>query len=383
MFLSNKKFFLALSILVGMIVGAGIFGLPYVVEKSGLIPSFFYFLILGLIIILVHLFFGEIVLRTKEKKRLPGFVQSYLGGKWKTFVVLSTFVGLTGALLAYIILSGNFLKILFSPWFSLDSFYFSLIFWAILVYFIFRGIKIIAPAEIFTNFIFFLIVFIVFFFALPKVNFQNFTLFNLPEVFLPYGVILFSLVGLPAIPEAVEVLKSAEDKKILKKVILTSFLIIILLYFLFIFVVIGTCGKATSSDTFQGLTPFLGTKIIFFGALAAVITLADSFLVVGLYLKNVLIYDYKFPKFSASLFVSGLPLILFLAGFRGFIETIGIVGTIVGTIESVLIILIFKNIKKLGNRKPEYSLKIPSFLLYFLILVFVFGLFLQIFYFLK
>ena len=127
----------------------------------------------------------------------------------------------------------------------------------------------------------------------------------------------------------------------------------------------------------------MGTKIIFFGALAAVITLADSFLVVGLYLKNVLIYDYKFPKFLAASFVSGLPLILFLAGFRGFIETIGIVGTVVGTIESILIILIFKNIKKLGNREPEYSLKIPSFLLYFLILVFIFVLISQVFYFLK
>ena len=35
----------ALSILLGTVIGAGIFGIPYVIEKSGIIPGFFYFLI--------------------------------------------------------------------------------------------------------------------------------------------------------------------------------------------------------------------------------------------------------------------------------------------------------------------------------------------------
>lgn len=119
--------------------------------------------------------------------------------------------------------------------------------------------------------------------------------------------------------------------------------------------------------------PFLGSKIIFFGALAGLITLADSFLVLALYLRNSLIYDLKFSKTISLLISCGAPLVLFLFGFRSFIQTIGFVGTLIGVIEGIIIILIFKKAKSLGNREPEYSLKIPSFLLYCLIFVFILG----------
>ena len=379
----NKKFYFALSTLIGTIIGAGIFGIPYTISKSGIIPGLFYFLILGGVVLLLHLFFGEIVLRTKEKSRLVGFSQKYLGSWAKILITISTILGLIGALLAYIILGGNFLQILFSTWFNLDSFYFSLFFWLILILFIFRGIKLIAPTEVLTNLAFFFIFFLIFFFALPKINFQNFVLISLPDVFLPFGVILFALIGWTAIPEIGEILKNPEEKKDYKKVIISSSLIVISFYLIFMFMVVGTSGQKTSPEALQGLIPFLGPKVIFFGALAAIITLADSFLVIALYLRNTLIYDYKFPKIFATLITCGVPLVLFLIGFRGFVETIGFVGTIVGVIEGVIIVLIFKNIKKLGDRKPEYSLKVPSILLYFLMAIFILGAISQIFYYLK
>jgi len=381
--MKDKKFYFALATLIGTIVGAGVFGIPYVISKSGIILGLFYFLILGGAVLLLHLFFGEIVLRTKEKHRLVGYSQKYLGNWGKILITISTILGATGALLAYIIIGGNFLKILFSPWLNLDSFYFSLFFWLILVYFIFRGIKLIAPTELLTNLIFFLIVFLIIFFALPKINFQNFTLINLPNFFLPYGVILFALAGWTAIPEIGEILKTAEERGKYKKVIISTTLIVVFFYLLFTLTVVGVSGDRTSPEALQGLIPLLGQKIIFFGALAAVITLADSFLVIGLYLRNTLIYDYKFPKWISTSFSTGLPLILFLVGFRGFVETIGFVGTLIGVIEGIIIVLIFKKIKKLGNREPEYSLKLPSFLLYFLIAIFILGAISQISYYLK
>jgi len=64
-------------------------------------------------------------------------------------------------------------------------------------------------------------------------------------------------------------------------------------------------------------------------------------------------------------------------GFRSFIATLGFVGTIVGAVEGVIIILIFRKAKGLGNREPECSLKVPSVLLYFLIAILIFGAALQ------
>lgn len=384
MFWRNKNSFFAISVFVGTTVGAGIFGLPYVISKSGIIPGLFYFLILGGAMFLMSLFLGEIVLRTKEKHRLPGFAKKYLGKNGEIIVTIAKVIGLTGALLAYIILGGSFLEILFSPLISVSSFYFSLFFWAALVYFIFRGIKLIAPIEILTNSIFFIIIFIVFCFALPKIDFQNFIPFtNFSDIFLPYGVILFSLMGLSAVPEIIEILKTTEEKKNFKKVISLSFFVIIFLYALFILAVIGVTGGRVTSDALEGLVPFLGPNIIFLVILAAIITLADSFFVIALNLRNVLIYDFKTPKRIAASFTCGIPLFLFLIGFQSFIGTIGFIGTLIGVLEGIAIILIFKKTKKLGDREPEYSLKVPSVLLYGLMAIFILGAISQIYYFIK
>ncbi len=369
----KKSFLFALSILIGTIVGAGIFGIPYVIEKSGIIPGFFYFLVLGGVVLLIHLFFGEIILRTEENCRLVGLSQKYLGNWGRRLITVSVIVGITGALLAFLILGGEFLKILLSPLLNLSSSEFTFIFWLVLSYFIFRGIKLIAPAEFFTNSLFFFIIIIILGFCLPKFDLTNISVFNLPSIFLPFGVLLFSLIGWSAIPEICNFLKNPGAKRNLKKIIVLSSIIVITLYLLFALAVIGVAGENVSQDTLSGLIPFLGPQIIFFIALAAVITLADSFLALGLYLRNTFILDLKFPKITSTMITCGFPLILFLIGFRSFIETIGFVGTIVGVIEGIAIILIFKKAKTKGNRKPEYSLKIPSILLYFLMLILILG----------
>ncbi len=377
MFLSNKRFFLSLSVLLGTTIGAGIFGLPYVIDRSGIIPGFFYLLILGAAVTLIHLFFGEIILRTNEKYRLPGFAKKYLGKPGEILAVFSVLFGVVGSLLAYIILGGDFLKILFSAVFpsigSPSSFWFVFIFWLVLSYFIWRGLKIIAPAEIFTNVLFFAAIFLILWFGLPQLDFSNFAFLSSANVLLPYGVILFSLVGWSALPEINDLLKSSAEKKEIKKIIILSAIIVIAFYLCFSFILIGISGKNISPDLFSGLLSVLGQKLVLLGVLAGVITLADSFLVLGLYLMNTFIHDLKFPGEMSFLIATGFPFLLYLLGLRSFINIIGFIGAFVGVIEGIIIILIFKKAKTLGDRLPEYSLKIPGWLLYFLMIIFVLG----------
>jgi len=374
---STKRFFLGLSIMVGTIVGAGIFGIPYAVSKSGIIPGLFYFLVLGVLITFVHLFSGEFILRTEGNCRLPGLAQRYLGEKAKMVAIFAVILGVSGALLAYIILAGNFLDIIFSSLPSslggLSPFQLAFAFWLVLSFFIFRGIKVIAPAEIFTNVLFFALILFIIWFFLPKLDFSNLVLFNSADLFLPYGVALFSLVGWSAIPEMIDIFKTSEEKKKIKKVIIVSTIVVVTLYILFSMAVLGITGGNPSSDTLSGLAPFLDSRIIMLLTLAGVITLADSFLVLGLYFRNTFVHDFKMSKTLASLIACGLPMILFLIGFRSFIGVIGFVGTVLGAVEGVLLLLIFRKAKVLGQRTPEYSLKVPSALVYFIILMFVLG----------
>ncbi|MFH1423857.1 MAG: aromatic amino acid transport family protein [Candidatus Nealsonbacteria bacterium] len=367
------KLLKAVSIFVGMVIGAGIFGLPYIINKSGIIPGFFYFLVLGGVVLLIHLFFGEAFLRTKESCRLPGLAQKYLGTWGKVFVMMSVVSGLVGALLVFLILSADFLKILLSPFSSFSAVQLVAIFWVIMSCLIFRGVKIIASIELVTNIIFFLTAAIILFFCLPRFDFQNIAVFNFSNAFLPFGVVLFSLIGWSAIPEIIDFLKTPREKKKIKKTIILATAITVPFYLIFTLAVLGVVGEGVSQDALSSLAPFLGPKIIFLAVLAALVTLTDSILVLGLYLKSTFVYDLKLSNRLATAVACGAPFLLFLIGFRDFIGTLGFVGTVVGVIEGIAIILIFKRAKKLGNRVPEYSLKVPSLLLYLLIVVLILG----------
>ena len=217
-----------------------------------------------------------------------------------------------------------------------------------------------------------IIFFLIFGLALPKIDLQNFTLINPDGIFLPYGIILFSLAGWIAVPAITEFFKEGEKKKV-KKIIITAISFVVLLYATFTVVVIGVSGGNVTPEALQGLLPSLGSKVIILGALVGLLSIATSFLIIGNYLKNTFFYDYKIPKLISTFIALGLPLILFLIGFRQFVAVVGFVGIIYGVIEGVIIILIFKNAKKLGNRQPEYSLKVPSALLYFLMIILILG----------
>lgn len=364
----DKTSLLASASLIGTIIGAGVFGIPYVMAKSGVLFCLFYFLVLGIIVFLIHLFFGEIVLRTKEKHRLVGYAEKYLGRRAKILVTFSTIFGTIGALLAYIILAGNFLKIIFPSPFSV--FQLSLIAWVVLSFFVLLGIKSIAWSELLMNIGFFAVIFLIFFFSFPKIDASNFILANRNFIFLPYGIILFSLVGWNAVPEIERILTK---KKNLKKVIIFSIIVALGFYFLFGLIISGVTGQNTTQEAFQGLIPVLGQKIMILGGLFGLFAVSTSFLILGNYLKNTLRFDYNFPYFISFLIACFSPLILFSLGIREFIWVIAFVGTFVGLIEGTVISLVYKKAKKAGERTPEYSLKIPSPLIYLTIAILILG----------
>ncbi|MDP4007534.1 MAG: aromatic amino acid transport family protein [bacterium] len=368
----NYPFVLALSTLVGTIIGAGIFGVPYVVAKSGIIPAIFYFLLLGGAVMLLHLFFGEVALRTKEKHRLIGYCETYLGKPGKIAAVFSTLFGIVGALLAYTIVGGSFLHILFGEFSGISATWFSILFWGLLSLFILRGIQFIAKAEFLMNIALFAIVFLIFFFAAPHIRVENFSLVHLEHFFLPYGVILFALAGWAAIPEIADFFKRGHEKKSLDNLIVLASIITVALYFFFALFVVGVSGENTSPNALQGLEGSLGGGIVQLGALFGLVAIAASFLVLGNYLKNSLRYDFHLPYAPSAAIAIITPMLLFLLGFREFISVLGIVGVAMGIVEGTLIVLLYKKARAFGERTPEYSLRLPKLLPY-LVLVVVMG----------
>jgi amino acid permease len=105
-FQNLKTSVLAISILSGTIIGVGIFSLPYITLKVGFPIMLGYFLVLGSLVVLVHLFFGELALRTPDFKRFPGFAKFYLGHWGEKISLVTIIFGIFGAILAYLIVGG-------------------------------------------------------------------------------------------------------------------------------------------------------------------------------------------------------------------------------------------------------------------------------------
>ena len=364
----------AVTTLSGTIIGAGLFALPYITLKVGFWVILGYFLVLGGLIILIHLFFGELALKTPDFKRLPGFAKIYLGRKGQIIAYASTILGIFGALLAYLILGGEFLAELLSPIFGQDTLFYTLFYFIIGSALVFYGIKAIAKVEFWGLILFLIILFAIFFRGQSFIDNQNLFIGNgklsagSGNLFLPYGAILFSLWGTALIPEAEEML--GKQKKLLLKIIPISILIPAIIYLFFIYLILGITGFQTTESALGGLRIVLGDGIVSLALCFGLLTTFTSFIALGLTLKKVFWYDLKFTKATSWAITCFLPLFLFLIGFKNFIAVISAVGGIMLAIDGILILLMY------NKTRPERKL-----LVYPLILVFLAGIIYSIIYF--
>lgn len=357
-----KTFVYAVSVLSGTIIGVGLFSLPYITAKVGFWIMLGYFLVLGFLVILVHLFFGEVALKTPDFKRFPGFAKIHLGNWGRNAAVISTILGLVGAMLAYLIVGGEFLKEILSPVFGGDATFYTIIYFTLGAAVIYWGIKAIAKVEFWGLILFFLILVGIFF---KGQNFiSNANLFPAPDFayfFLPYGAILFSLWGAALIPEIEEML--GPHKKMLRTIIPVAVFIPIIVYLFFLYLILGITGPATTESALTGLKDRLGDGVVTLALIFGVITTFTSFLTLGLTLKKVLWYDLKIGEKTAWAITCFTPLILFLAGVKSFIAVIGVVGGVMLAVDGILILLMYQKI----NPKKKW-------IAYPLILVFLGGL---------
>lgn len=373
--MGRKAFFEAIATLMGCVLGAGILGIPYVVSQSGFLIGVIWILGLGFGLLLINLYMGEIVLRTKGFHQLTGYADKYLGKKGRVLMTISMVVGIYGALLAFIIGVGNSLHAIFP---ALSSFQFSLIFFIAVTLFVLVGLKLIENLEVGMGagmIIVAGIIAVILFFS-QHFNPGNLLNVNIKNLFIPYGVVLFAYLGTAAIPEMHEELH--KNKKLFKKAIIWGSLLPIIIYSVFTLVVIGVTGATTTQVATIGLGYIYGEYMVVFANLFAVFAMTTSFMCLGLALKEMYFYDFKLKKLSAWSLTVIVPLFLFFLGIKNFIETLWFAGSIATALAGFLIVLMHWRAKRRGDRKPEFSLRKNYTIGIILIILFSFGILYQI-----
>lgn len=352
----TAPYFTALSTLIGAIVGLGMFAIPYTALKAGFLVGIGYIIALGIVMLLLHLMYGEVVERTNGKHGLPGYALKYLGKRAKQVAGLSVIFSVYTALLAYIIVGGKFLALAFPN--VADPFMWSLLFWLALSVFVWRGIKTVGWGELCMSALLIVFVIILFVWGAGDIEPRNFSAFSFPDLFLPYGVVLFALSGILVIPEIRTLLKQEGSKY--KQTIVWGSLVSIFVYIIFTTLVVGVSGAGTSQESLEGLVGYLGNWFVRFGPLFGLLAIATSYLALGLNLKDTFVYDWRMRGGAAGLLSMLVPLFLFIGGMQQFITVLAVSGAVLGATIGVIVALLWQRAKKFGERSPAYTLPLPK-----------------------
>lgn len=361
----NKKLFAAVATLCGTIIGAGFLGIPYVAHKSGFLIGLFWIVFLGIIMMYVKLYLGEVQLRTKGRHQLAGYAEIYLGKIGKILMFFSMFFGIYAGLLAYMLGQGESLSYLIFN--NLDYvLWMGVLFFALMAVLTYEGFNALKKWESIAFVIVLLTIFLIFIYFLPSIRLENLAGINLANFFVPFGVVLFAFLGTSAMPEVERMLFRKE--RLMKKAIIIGSLIPVIVYILFTFVVVGSFTEIPEVSTLA-----LGRIFVLLGML----TMFTAYFATSIAIRDMYRYDFGFSRIKAWFLANFIPLALFVLIIRyeliSFIQILGWAGVISGGVAVVTILLMNIRAKKLGNRTPEYKVKINWLVILLLSLLFILG----------
>lgn len=362
----------AVGTMIGGVVGVGVFGLPYAFMKSGWSFGLLMLLILSCFLLLLNLMYTEVILQTQGRHRLVGYIKKYLGVNASHLVTVTFVPYAWGALLAYLIVGGDFLYTLLSPFFGGPIIIYQIIIALFSAILTFGGIKKLAKLEsIIVCALLFLFVFIILL-ALPSLEWRNVSALHFNNWFMPYGVLFFALFGMGVIPEMKEILGQREKKE-LPSAVLTGQVVILCIYALFTLAVVGITGPLTTPAAFDGLANVFGRTFAVAGSILGVITIISISSIVSIELQDVCRFDYRLSQKVSWFIAAFVPLVLLLLGFNKFIDLIGFLGAIFGGFTGILVVIMYQKMRRSGLCETHHCLRVPAFIPWLLIAVFSSG----------
>ncbi|TSC68836.1 MAG: aromatic amino acid permease [Parcubacteria group bacterium Gr01-1014_66] len=338
-------FISAILILVSMIIGAGMFGLPFAFAEAGFWIGTCILIVVTAMMIVLHLAYAEIVRLTPGSHRLPGYAEMYLGSIPGTCAKISALLGVGGTLIAYLILGSVFLQNIFHAGGITIS---SASAVALLAGFscCVSAFPLQRETRINSALSLFLLIFLIIFVALllPHIEARHLESIDLKSALSPYGILVFALSGANVIPELVILLK--RNKNLIRQAIIVGTLLPASLYFLFTLGVVGAVGRGTSKDAISSLALVWGGGAVWWGSVIGLLAVLTSHILLTDYFQAVFRFDFHIPKTRAWWFGIVLPVGGYFLGLRDFIRIIGVTGAFMLGFEALLLIGILHRMQR-------------------------------------
>jgi amino acid permease len=296
-------------LLLGTIVGAGIFSLPLALRSGGYLPFVIILVVLSFFTVKINTYFREIVESSPERHQLKGYAAQILGIRWSNLTLFLHLFSIFGSMLAYLILGGEFMSKINIQSPENNSF----IFWAgsaALLLFAGRALEIIDVLFTFLKMI--LLAIVIYLSLTVKTNPTVLSAVG-PEVLFCYGAILFSITGFSIIPEL------KKDERIKQTISLTQ-AVVFVFYALFAFITFSL----VKGDTLAFLVPWQNSLF----SSAGIVSVFTPYLMMAWVAYDSFDKDLGFSKKDSLILVTVIPLLLFLFGFQNFMAVVSVTGSI-------------------------------------------------------
>jgi amino acid permease len=344
-----QNFFLPVAILADLVIGAGVFTLPYIFYKSGFLIGAIYLVVFGVIALVIHLMYAEVVIKTKTRHRLIGYANIYLG---KFGFYVSLVLNLLGNVLVlgvFLILSVSFFNLIWqiSIWQQV------LIIWGISPLLIFVSNYGLAESELWLNDG--ILLGLLSLFLLKSTDsvtlWPSLLNYNLENWLLPLGPVAFSFLGIQAVPLVIDYFRDRAPHLVTKdyvwerRIIKFGTLLPVVLYAIFIVAILFVSSEVTP-DSVSGLIGQIGAPALFIVGIFGILNIRSSYTIIGRDLRDSLVYDLNLKSKWLSFGVLLLPLIVFILFQNRLVDLVSFIGSVIVVVQIILVIWMWVVVKK-------------------------------------
>lgn len=375
MFDREKRFLRSMQIIVGSVIGVGVFGLPYVVAQSGFLIGALHLLIVGFVYTVALFIYAEVIMYTPGKMRIAGLAERYLGHHWRHASSFFQYSNSWGAMIAYVVLGGGLLHALFETWLGGAELVYQIVFFVVASLVLLGGLGLVSWVESYFFWVILVLSVLLIVAAVPNIDAQNLIYVNLPNWASPLGVALFAYGGFAAIPEAADVLKG--NRELLRRSTIYAMIFCASFYVLFTLAVVAVTGENTTQDALIGFSATVGQWFLTASGIVAIYAVLSSYIILGMSNIDGLVYDFRWKYVPAWFAVILIPAIFFLLGARDFIPVIGFTGGVIGSLIGLIVVRIYKKARS-HVCMPKRCLTVPNYVLWFVQFIFLLGIFIQI-----
>lgn len=354
--------------LIGTMIGVGILSLPFAVAQVGILVGFCAVILAALVSYLVLRLFGDLIMIRGGKARFIQVIGRELG-HFGTGVAAFAYIGsIFGALTAFIIFGGQFLRvILFDVW-PLTPVTASIVFFLLASFFTIGGSLFVARVQKLLIPLFLMLIVVLVLISLPHMTASHFAIpLSFDGVGLAFGVLLFAFHGMSALPEMRDIL--GRKSYLLPKSIALGTIVVSAVYATFILTIIGVTGLRTTENAIPGLS-VLGHGVVIFASAIALLVTFTVYMNVASALTNTFLYDLRMRFIPAWLLTACVPLLIFLAGAQHVSSVLSVTGGVLGSLTGIMMLIAYER-ARVSAELPKNSLQISQWLIALTFLIFV------------